>query len=291
MKKSNYKKLLGIILLTMAACCIGCGSKEEKKSDVIQEESAEPVQETKVEIEVEKDVVKEEVSEQRAYFDEDTEWYFYADFLDKDYDRDGKTDRVYQNSDAVYIEFGDGSTLQICERAVEKEYESITVTNANLSDADKDEIVVLSELAPYSTGFRCYGKLKIYAWNGSNYVEQKIPFENGTIKVQYQTVGAETICASVIGTDYKFDIDVNNHWLSVEEYIEWYDNTEKECETWTVYFEQSADCEQIVCLVNMLEHQDVDTLGIKLKYENGEFKLDEIKYIRDYYESEYWNES
>ncbi|SDB50663.1 hypothetical protein [Butyrivibrio sp. INlla16] len=107
-----------IIAILLAGICLsGCGSTIA--GETIIEESETP---TTAVAEID-DVVSEELSpsflwKYDGYVDEAMGYSFREDFVDKDYDGDGKTDRLYRISDsdndkAKYkIEFGNGNSIE-----------------------------------------------------------------------------------------------------------------------------------------------------------------------------------
>ncbi len=116
-----------------------------------------------------------------GYVDECKEYTWCDDFTDKDFDKDGTTDRLYrthheepQTADYV-IEFGNGNKLEI-DGVWETGFPHIQMDDLN-GDGEKDVLFTLSY--DTSTDPWAFGNMLVYEYNSADksYKEAELPFE------------------------------------------------------------------------------------------------------------------
>lgn len=121
-----------------------------------------------------------------GYLDEALFWDSYKEYLDKDFNNDGQTDRVYReiidNERCNYIiEFGNGDKL-IVENASNDccpNFEYMTF------GSEKKEFVLYTNYYPGACGFPCYNDFAIFEKDNNVYKISKMPFSTSQYDGQY----------------------------------------------------------------------------------------------------------
>ncbi|MGN1187154.1 MAG: M56 family metallopeptidase [Lachnospiraceae bacterium] len=157
-----------------------------------------------------------------GYLDECIEYRSYNDFVDKDYDGDGLTDRVYRESKTLNcryrVEFGNGIVLDI-----DKWNPTGTILRLESADLDNDgeqELVFVNKCDSYTSN-NSYPTIDImvYDKDGSSYKEMALPFktsENSAPKVtlDYEYQGEHTYNVYVAGYDIPFSYKIpDSDWV------------------------------------------------------------------------------
>lgn len=157
-----------------------------------------------------------------GYLDECIEYRNYSDFVDKDYDGDGLTDRVYRESKTLNcryrVEFGNGIVLDI-----DKWNPTGTILRLESADLDNDgeqEIVFINKCDSYtSNNSNPTIDIVVYDKDGSAYKEMALPFkspENSVPKVtlDYEYQGEQTYNIYVAGYDIPFSYKIpDSDWV------------------------------------------------------------------------------
>lgn len=225
------------------------------------------------------------------FLDKYESWLYCDDYKNQDYDADGISDRIYryvsifdENTCFYIIYFGNGNVLHL--DAEFDSYESFSVQMADLTEREKDELVVFWG-NPGGTGFREYGSLAVFGWNGSCFEELKLPFESGenylrTLEVHYERESnGNQVKVTIPAVGFEESIHIDDFWWDTEYYADEFTNaTEDEC-VWQVFTTEKDNKEMLVCKINLFSYKHPGGIEICLEYKNGEFVPGEVVYLEE----------
>ena len=302
------KQVLGI-LLSAATLLAACGSsqtadngrgnytqeeedptptKDEEPQATPTEEAAAVIEETptptKAEPEVEKSLFA--IWEYSGYMDEAVEYELQDEFIDKDYDGDSITDKVYREWDqeaqtAKYsIEFGNGSKLIVPEFW---ETGFPHIQSADLTGNGFNEILV-SVSYDTSTDPMSFGEMAMFSLdeNSGVYEEIKLPLSDAAdgsagkgLDILYKPPVENTVSISVKQNGFKYDAELE------ESYLNGYwkgDLTNADYSETRVVFDAVMSEKAIHCSVQpFFKYGDV--IEFDLVYNGKDFEIKDMKYI------------
>nr|MCR4787297.1 hypothetical protein [Lachnospiraceae bacterium] len=218
----NRAFILRILLICLVSFCAlqGCGSnkdsskasessdgeddEEEEEEENEDEEETEPSEEEPIEkvsvsaeefdnydFEIDPDSSPFILWEYTGYVDECTDYTWYREFVDKDYDEDGQKDRLFREAvideELAYytLDFGNGRELHVPE-AYDTGFPHIEAADIN-EDGEKEILFTLS----YDTSTHPPAVSDIWLFKydkkSGEYIEEKLPLGKGTHGARYLT--------------------------------------------------------------------------------------------------------
>ena len=214
-----------------------------------------------------------------GYLDECIAYRSYSDFVDKDYDGDGLTDRVYRESKTLNcryrVEFGNGIVLDI-----DKWNPAGTILRLESADLDNDgeqEIVFINKCDSYtSNNSNPTIDLVVYDKDGSSYIEMALPFKspgNSAPKVtlDYEYQGEQTYNIYVAGYDTPISYKIpDSDWV----YGEYAYMSELTLPTnyqgiADAYIKKDSDGDKLAVNFKALKKGAMGRITLILEYDNG----------------------
>ena len=214
-----------------------------------------------------------------GYLDECIAYRSYSDFVDKDYDGDGLTDRVYRESKTLNcryrVEFGNGIVLDI-----DKWNPAGTILRLESADLDNDgeqELVFINKCDSYtSNNSNPTINLVIYDKDGDSYKEMTLPFkcsENSAPKVtlDYEYQGEQTYKIYVAGYDTPISYKIPDSDWVYGEYAYMSDlalptNYQGIADA---YIERDSDGDKLAVSFKALKKGAMGRITLMLGYDNG----------------------
>ena len=294
-----------IILIVSSLLLCGCGTNvsnttvqagDEVKEEVqatpaptetpTPEPTAQPTEEPKMEEAKEDQEVDKSpfwLWEYEGYVDEASDYLWAEEFVDRDFDGDGKNDRLYRKCDtenqlAFYtIEFGNDTKLEIpqCWNTGFPHIQSEDL------DGDKELELLINMTYDTSTDPMMFGDIWLFDYDKKKeeYKEVKLPFDNGengakTIHVNYGKTVNSVMPIEIKKYDFAMDLDVDEDWLS-----NWwtYDEMESDLMIWNSLIKDYEDEKAIYCEIEVFGKTG-RVIGFYLVYNDGEYEIQGMDY-------------
>lgn len=231
-------RLLMILMLTAAISLCGCGSSNvtgnsETGTATDSKAEAEASSGNDSYVPLDSEASPAMLWEYSGYVDEANSYLWRDDFIDADYDEDGKRDRLFReyNSDDDFcrytIEFGNGRLLPVVGPFTGFPH----ITGAD-TDGDGEHEILFTLTYDTSTDPFSFGNVWLFDLDegADSYREEELPFgrledDARTVKLDIKRDGnSVAVKIPFLGVDEKFELD--------EDAIEsgWYDDLNGECE-------------------------------------------------------------
>lgn len=284
----NNHVLLGFVLCALVLC--GCSSNNITEENTEDNKSAAEISAsdnyTRVDEEADAEMSPFIIWEYEGYIDECEGYFWREEFMECDYDSDGKTDRVnrlwnQQEQTAIYtVEFGNGDVLTI-----PKGWET-GFPHVQGGDLDGDSINEILFTLSYDTSTDpcSFGDMWLFDKDSSQkYQEVKLPLasgENGAkgFTVEYDVPDDNNIRYFIKEAGMSRSEEVENDYIS-----NWWTSealTEFRPVYWAEINTKNSPC--LRCYVEPL-HRGGQSLGFNLTYRNGQYEIGyiEIEYPGD----------
>lgn len=225
--------------------------------------------------------------EYEGYVDECKEYTWRKEFADCDYDGDGKTDRVYRShvadtDIATYtIEFGNGRTLTTPD-GWNTGFPHVQAGDLN---GDGEPEILFTMTYDTSTDPLAFGDLWLFAWNGTDYEEEKLPLaagENGAkcITIDYQKTSDTTVAVQVAQNGFECEVSADEDALAY-----WYYEDAKNQNAMVYYADMETDGKaHIHCYAEMFSKSG-QCLEFDLVSKGDSYAIENMKYMDEPY---YW---
>ncbi|WP_408071331.1 N-acetylmuramoyl-L-alanine amidase [Butyrivibrio sp. JL13D10] len=218
-----------------------------------------------------------------GYVDECLQYYWKDDFINKDYDCDGKTDRLHrsyheeeQKADYV-LELGNGNKIEL-GGVWDTGFPHVEMEDLN-GDGEKDLLFTLSY--DTSTDPLAFGNMLIYEYDSANngYKQAELPFEKSEdvgstdILVEYDAPSQEgNISFNIPKIGYSGEIlagteFVQNFWTN--------DKTSESCNVYEASIRDYDGKKAVLCNVELL-HKFGGLITFYIVNENGEYVIKDI---------------
>lgn len=263
----------------------GSSSKEPSDDAAIEDETAENATNNESITDSDDNIETSPMAlwDYTGYVDECLEYYWRDDFVNKDFDGDGKTDRLYrtyheeeQKADYV-LELGNGNSLTI-NGVWDTGFPHIGMEDLS-GDGEKDVLFTLSY--DTSTDPLAFGNMLIYEYDSASggYKEAQLPFEKsedvgGTdISVEYEAPTSEgNISFNISKMGYSGEIlagteFIQNFWTN--------DKTSASCNVYEASIRDYDGKKAVLCNMELL-HKFGAIISFYIVNENGEYVIKDI---------------
>lgn len=229
-------------------------------------------------------------------------WAEHERFVGKDYDNDGRIDRVYkeyredEDESHYRIEFGNGDVIDM-DQGVDDSC-LMKIESADLNGDGQNEITV-SFTAVMSTDMRAFGKLAVYEKRDHAYEEAVLPFHENTygysygylVPIRYEKVHDKLIKVTVEDDGFETLVPVDDYEWNTLAYGDYFSDDVLESSVWDSYVLEADGKSQLVCKVHIFDKWSSCGLFAVLSYENGKYVVDRWICTNDEFSDEPVSES